>query len=235
MSTAFTAESFGGPDRFTRELGFAHLIAVHRHLQITEEQRQRFVELYVTAMDAADLADDQDFREAVRSHVEFGSKVAMQSSAVNIAQRICDLAAPGQVLVSELVKSTSSVRKSRRPRAPTSRRACPTSGGCSPSGPETRRRPAIGGARRFVGIPFGSCPISAGTGARPDQPRTRNERAEALPFRYSILIGDTTCDVVAPLRTTTPKFVMWQQSWRPQGADSLRLGCTSQNSDSDEG
>jgi hemoglobin len=78
--TAFTAESFGGPDRFTRELGFAHLINVHRHLQITEEQRQRFVELYMAAMDAANLPDDQDFREAVRSHVEFGSKVAMQNS-----------------------------------------------------------------------------------------------------------------------------------------------------------
>ena len=37
--TAFTAESFGGPDRFTRELGFEHLIAVHRHLRISEEQR----------------------------------------------------------------------------------------------------------------------------------------------------------------------------------------------------
>jgi hypothetical protein len=37
--TAFTAESFGGPDRFSRELGFAHLIAVHRGLKITEEQR----------------------------------------------------------------------------------------------------------------------------------------------------------------------------------------------------
>lgn len=78
--TAFTAESFGGPDRFTRELGFAHLINVHRHLEITEEQRQRFVKLYVAAMDAADLPDDEDFREAVRSHVEFGSKVAMQNS-----------------------------------------------------------------------------------------------------------------------------------------------------------
>jgi hemoglobin len=78
--TAFTAESFGGPDRFTRELGFAHLIDVHRQLQISEEQRQRFVELYVAAMDAADLPDDEDFREAVRSHVEFGSKVAMQNS-----------------------------------------------------------------------------------------------------------------------------------------------------------
>jgi hemoglobin len=78
--TAFTAESFGGPDRFTRELGFAHLIDVHRHLRITEEQRRRFVELYMASMDAADMPDDEDFREAVRSHVEFGSNVAMQNS-----------------------------------------------------------------------------------------------------------------------------------------------------------
>lgn len=77
--TAFTAESFGGPDRFTRELGFAHLINIHRHLRMTEEQRKRFVELYMAAMDAADMPDDEEFRQAVRSHVEFGSKVAMQN------------------------------------------------------------------------------------------------------------------------------------------------------------
>jgi hemoglobin len=78
--TAFTAESFGGPDRFSRELGFAHLIAVHRGLKITEEQRQRFVELYMEALDTTGMPDDQPFREAVRSHVEFGSRVAMQNS-----------------------------------------------------------------------------------------------------------------------------------------------------------
>jgi hemoglobin len=78
--TAFTAESFGGPDRFTRELGFAHLIAVHRGLNITEEQRQRFVELYLAALDAAGLPDDPPFREAVREHVEFGTRVALQNS-----------------------------------------------------------------------------------------------------------------------------------------------------------
>ena len=78
--TEFTAESFGGPDRFSRELGFAHLIAVHRGLRITEEQRQRFVALYVAALDAADMPTDAAFREAVREHVEFGSHVAMQNS-----------------------------------------------------------------------------------------------------------------------------------------------------------
>jgi hemoglobin len=78
--TAFTAESFGGPDRFSREIGFAHLIAVHRGLKITEEQRQRFVDLYVAALDAAGLPTDPAFRDAVREHIEFGSKVALQNS-----------------------------------------------------------------------------------------------------------------------------------------------------------
>src|SRR3954452_12637438 len=78
--TMFTAESFGGPDHFSRELGFAHLIAVHRGLQITEEQRLRFVELYLAALDAAGMPDDAPFREAVREHVEFGTQVAKQNS-----------------------------------------------------------------------------------------------------------------------------------------------------------
>jgi hemoglobin len=78
--TAFTAESFGGPDRFSRELGFWHLISVHRGLNITEAQRQRFVELYMAALDNADMPIDEAFRDAVREHVEFGSHVAMQNS-----------------------------------------------------------------------------------------------------------------------------------------------------------
>jgi hemoglobin len=53
--TAFTAESFGA-------------------------QRKRFVELYLAALDAAGMPSDAAFREAVREHVEFGSKVAMQNS-----------------------------------------------------------------------------------------------------------------------------------------------------------
>ncbi|MTD16353.1 globin [Nakamurella sp. YIM 132087] len=78
--TAFTAESFGGPDRFSRELGFRHLIEVHRGLNITEEQRRRFVELYLQALDATEMPEDEEFRTAVREHVEFGTQVAMQNS-----------------------------------------------------------------------------------------------------------------------------------------------------------
>jgi hemoglobin len=79
--TAFDSECFGGPDDFSRTMGgFTHLMDVHRGLQITEEQRRRFVELYLAAADAADLPRDDAFRQALRSHVEFGSLVAMQNS-----------------------------------------------------------------------------------------------------------------------------------------------------------
>jgi hemoglobin len=79
--TAFDAECFGGPDDFSRTMGgFAHLIDVHRGLRIREDQRQRFVELYLTAADTAGLPADAPFRAALRSHVEFGSRVAMQNS-----------------------------------------------------------------------------------------------------------------------------------------------------------
>lgn len=79
--TAFDAEAFGGPDRFARELGgFDHLIAVHRNLKITKEQRQRFINLYMWAADKAELPSDSPFRQALREHVEFGTLVAVQNS-----------------------------------------------------------------------------------------------------------------------------------------------------------
>lgn len=79
--TAFEVETFGGPDTFTQELGgFQRLIDVHRHLNITETQRQRFVDLYMASVDEAGLPDDAAFRQALREHVEFGTHVAMQNS-----------------------------------------------------------------------------------------------------------------------------------------------------------
>jgi hemoglobin len=78
--TWFTAESFGGPDRFSRELGFRYLIDQHRHLNITDEQRERFVSVYLESLDEAELPTDERFRKAVREHVEFGAHVAQQNS-----------------------------------------------------------------------------------------------------------------------------------------------------------
>ncbi|MCW2918388.1 MAG: globin [Actinomycetia bacterium] len=79
--TAFSAETFGGPETFSKDMGgFPLLIEAHRGLKITETQRQRFIDLYMAAADQAGLPADPPFREALRSHVEFGSQVAMQNS-----------------------------------------------------------------------------------------------------------------------------------------------------------
>jgi len=56
------------------------LIEAHRGLKITEEQRERFVELYLAAADRVGLPADHAFREALHSHIEFGSQVAKQNS-----------------------------------------------------------------------------------------------------------------------------------------------------------
>ncbi|MGO9907010.1 MAG: group II truncated hemoglobin [Solirubrobacteraceae bacterium] len=78
--TWFTAESFGGPNRFSRELGFQYLIDVHRHLNITDEQRDRFISVNLESLDEAGLPTDERFRKAVQEHVEFGAHVAQQNS-----------------------------------------------------------------------------------------------------------------------------------------------------------
>jgi hemoglobin len=57
-----------------------HLIDVHRHLKITDEQRERFVALYMETLDEAGLPNDEPFQEVVRFHLEFGSRVAQENS-----------------------------------------------------------------------------------------------------------------------------------------------------------
>jgi hemoglobin len=79
--TAFFAEVFGGPTRFTEELGgFPELLAAHRGRQITEEQRRRFIELFLQAADETDLPDDEPFRRALTGYLEFGTEVAVVNS-----------------------------------------------------------------------------------------------------------------------------------------------------------
>jgi hemoglobin len=55
--TWFTADSFGGLSASTRELGFQHIVDV---LKISDE-RERFVALYMEALDEAGLPDDEPF------------------------------------------------------------------------------------------------------------------------------------------------------------------------------
>ena len=79
--TAFLAEEFGGPARYTDELGgFPKIVSVHRGRKITEPQRQRFVELFMAAVDQAGFADDEPFKKTVKSAIEFGTRIAIVNS-----------------------------------------------------------------------------------------------------------------------------------------------------------
>lgn len=79
--TAFLAEVLGGPTRYTDELGgFPALLAPHRGKQISDQQRARFVELFMAAADESGWPSDTRSRTALRGYLDFGTEVAQQNS-----------------------------------------------------------------------------------------------------------------------------------------------------------
>jgi hemoglobin len=79
--TTWWCEVFGGPSAYTDELGgYESMLAHHRGLGITREQRRRFVSLMSVAADDAGLPDDPEFRSALLSYLEWGTRIAMHNS-----------------------------------------------------------------------------------------------------------------------------------------------------------
>jgi hemoglobin len=79
--TTWWCEVLGGPADYTRDLGgYEHMLARHRGLGITPEQRRRFVALLSVAADEAGLPDDPEFRSALMAYAEWGTRLAMHNS-----------------------------------------------------------------------------------------------------------------------------------------------------------
>jgi hemoglobin len=79
--TVWWCEVFGGPAGYTEEHGgYEHMLAKHRDLRITPEQRRRFVALLSLAADDAGLPGDPEFRSALLAYAEWGSRLALQNS-----------------------------------------------------------------------------------------------------------------------------------------------------------
>ncbi|MFC4608060.1 group II truncated hemoglobin [Streptomyces maoxianensis] len=75
------AEIFGGPVRFTAELGgHQALLRAHLGLSITEEQRLRWMELMTAAVEK-ELPDDELLRRRVMEYFDWGTKIAREVSA----------------------------------------------------------------------------------------------------------------------------------------------------------
>jgi hemoglobin len=78
---AWWSEVFGGPDDYTAHLGgYETMIAHHRDLAITVEQRFQFASLMSLAADDAGLPDDPEFRAALVGYLEWGTRLAMHNS-----------------------------------------------------------------------------------------------------------------------------------------------------------
>lgn len=79
--TAWWSEVFGGPARYTAELGgYERMLSKHIDLGITPEQRHRFASLMSLAADDAGLPDDPEFRSALVAYLEWGTRLAMANS-----------------------------------------------------------------------------------------------------------------------------------------------------------
>jgi hemoglobin len=79
--TLWWIEVFGGPADYTDQLGgYERMLAHHRELGISREQRLRFVELMSRGADDAALPDDPEFRAALVGYLEWGTRLAMHNS-----------------------------------------------------------------------------------------------------------------------------------------------------------
>jgi hemoglobin len=79
--TDWWAEVMGGPAAYTeRHGGYEHMLARHRDLAITAEQRLTFVTLLSRAADDVGLPHDPEFRAALMGYAEWGTRLAIGNS-----------------------------------------------------------------------------------------------------------------------------------------------------------
>jgi hemoglobin len=74
-------EVFGGPSRYTDELGgYPAMLRHHLGLSLTEDQRARWAALIGASADEAGLPADAEFRSAFVAYIEWGTRLALSNS-----------------------------------------------------------------------------------------------------------------------------------------------------------
>jgi hemoglobin len=92
---AWWGEVLGGPTTYTDEHGgYAAMLAHHRGLGITAEQRLRFTTTLSRALDDAGLPADPEFRAAVMGYVEWGTRLAQHNSQPDAHDVVADAPVP---------------------------------------------------------------------------------------------------------------------------------------------
>ena len=75
----FVAEVFGGDKLYSNEDGgsHAHMIGKHIGKMLSEEMRQRWVQLLIKTADENELKSDPEFRSAFVGYIEWGTRLAV--------------------------------------------------------------------------------------------------------------------------------------------------------------
>jgi len=78
---AFLAEVLGGPAEYSSAHGgHPHMIRQHLNRHLTQEQRREWVALLLDTADELRMPDDPEFRSALVSYLEWGSRLAVINS-----------------------------------------------------------------------------------------------------------------------------------------------------------
>jgi CDGSH-type Zn-finger protein/truncated hemoglobin YjbI/ferredoxin len=81
---AWLAETFGGPQTYTLEHGgYEHMLAKHRGLAITEEQRKRWIARMSATADEVGIPADPNLRSTFVAYLEWGTRLAVTNSQVD--------------------------------------------------------------------------------------------------------------------------------------------------------
>lgn len=81
----FLTEVFGGPPHYSQERGGHHaMLLKHVGRHLNEAQRARWMALLLECADAAGLPDDPEFRSAFVGYVEWGTRLALLNSRLDV-------------------------------------------------------------------------------------------------------------------------------------------------------
>lgn len=79
---AFVAEVFGGPKTYSEKLGgHAQMITKHVGRALNDAQRKRWLALLLECADEVGVPSDPEFRSALVSYLEWGTRLAVINSA----------------------------------------------------------------------------------------------------------------------------------------------------------
>ena len=78
----FVAEVFGGEKLYSTEDRGSHARMIGRHIgkMLTEQQRQRWMQLLLQTADEIGLKNDPEFRSAFVGYIEWGTRIAVINS-----------------------------------------------------------------------------------------------------------------------------------------------------------